>query len=314
MLKNLRIVFMGTPDFAVPSLKILVEAGYNIVAVITAPDRPAGRGLQMHVSPVKAYASSVGIPVLQPIKLKDSLFLEELKSYQANLQVVVAFRMLPDAVWQMPGFGTFNLHGSLLPYYRGAAPINRAVMNGEKETGTTTFFLKKDIDTGDIIFQEKAGIGPDEDAGAVHDKLMIIGAKLVLKTVKAIEMENIITFPQILEGEPKAAPKIFKEDCRINWQETNLNGLHDFVRGLSPHPGAWTMLDSKILKIYKTSTEVSETSELAGKIFTDKQHYLKIACRGGFLHILELQLEGRKKIGTEEFLRGYVFKNNMLKD
>jgi methionyl-tRNA formyltransferase len=309
MLNKLRIVFMGTPDFAVPSLKILVEAGYDIVAVVTVPDKPAGRGLHLHVSPVKAYALEQGIPILQPQKLKDPDFQDTLKAYNANLQIVVAFRMLPESVWQMPDLGTFNLHASLLPDYRGAAPINWAVINGEKETGATTFFLKHEIDTGDVIFQEKLPIGPDEDAGSVHDRLMEMGAQLVLKTVDAIAEGNIKTSPQTIKGEPKNAPKIFKEDCKIDWQGKSLDQLHDFVRGLSPYPGAWTMLDGKVLKVYKTSKEQSIVKETIGSILSDQKHFLKIACEGGYLHLLELQLEGRKKMTVEEFLRGYVVKS-----
>jgi methionyl-tRNA formyltransferase len=307
MNQPLRVVFMGTPDFAVPSLKILVEAGYNVVAVVTAPDRPAGRGLQVHMSPVKAYAISKDIPVIQPEKLKNPEFIEVLKSFKANLQVVVAFRMLPEAVWQMPALGTFNLHASLLPDYRGAAPINWAVINGEKETGATTFFLKHEIDTGDIIFQEKIGIGPDENAGSVHDRLMVLGADLVLKTVDAIASGTIQPTPQQIKLNPKSAPKIFKEDCRIDWKDKNLDQLHDFVRGLSPYPGAWTTLDGKILKVYKSSKESIPGVEAGfGNIISDHKTFVKVQCEGGYLHLLELQIEGKKKMGTEDFLRGYA--------
>jgi methionyl-tRNA formyltransferase len=296
---------MGTPDFAVPSLRILVEAGYDIVAVVTAPDKPAGRGLQMQVSPVKAYALSRNIPVLQPEKLKDAAFLEQLQSLNANLQVVVAFRMLPEAAWNMPSFGTFNLHASLLPDYRGAAPINWAVINGETETGATTFFLKHEIDTGDIIMQQKMEIGPDEDAGSVHDRLMLLGADLVLKTVNAIAQGTVATHPQEIKDIPKPAPKIFKQDCRIDWNGKDINQLHNFIRGLSPYPGAWTMLDGKVLKIYRSSKELDGIAGKPGKIITDQKSFLKIICLGGFLNLLEIQIEGRKKMGVEEFLRGY---------
>ncbi len=309
MNENLRIIFMGTPDFAVPSLRSIYEAGYNVVSVITAPDKPAGRGLQIHQSPVKEYALANNIPVLQPLKLKDADFLDALRSLNANLQVVVAFRMLPDAVWQMPELGTFNLHASLLPDYRGAAPINWAVINGEKETGVTTFFLKHDIDTGDIIYQDKISIGPDEDAGTLHDKLMTAGAELVLKTVKDIEAGTIKTKPQTLTNQPKPAPKLFKENCRINWTSNNLNEIHNFIRGLSPYPTAWTMLDGKVLKIYKTMKETAINNETPSQIITDNRSFLKVSVKGGYLHILELQLEGRKKMAFEEFLRGYIIKD-----
>ncbi len=305
MIENLRIMFMGTPDFAVPSLRSIYEAGYNVVGVITAPDKPAGRGLQIHQSPVKEYAVAHNIPVMQPVKLKDPGFLEELRSMQANLQVVVAFRMLPDVVWQMPALGTFNLHASLLPDYRGAAPINWAVINGEKETGATTFFLKHEIDTGDIIYQEKMIIGPDENAGSIHDRLMVAGAELVLKTVQNIESETIQTRPQLIKDQPKPAPKLFKENCRVNWNTHNLDQIHNLVRGLSPYPAAWTMLDGKVLKIYRTEKEPYEKKEPVGHIVTDNKSFLKVSVEGGYLHILELQLEGRKKMGVEEFLRGY---------
>ncbi len=308
MNRKLRIVFMGTPDFAVPTLRSIHEAGYDVAAVVTAPDKPAGRGLQLHSSPVKDYAISQNIPVLQPIKLKDPAFLEELKSFNANIQVVVAFRMLPDVVWQMPDLGTFNLHASLLPDYRGAAPINWAVINGEKETGITTFFLKHEIDTGDIIFQEKIPIGPDENTGSVHDRLMMAGAGLVLKTLKAIEENNIKPIPQIIDHDSKPAPKLFKENCRIDWKDKNLDDLHNFIRGLSPYPTAWTTLDGKVLKIYKTEKEAAANDKATGSIITDQKTYLRIATNGGYLQLLELQLEGRKRIGVEEFLRGSAVK------
>jgi methionyl-tRNA formyltransferase len=302
----LRIIFMGTPDFSVPSLRILVEARYDVVAVVTAPDRPAGRGLQVHMSPVKEYALSQNIPVLQPEKLKEPEFLGQLRSCNADLQVVVAFRMLPEVIWQMPRLGTFNLHTSLLPDYRGAAPINWAVINGEKETGVTTFFLKHEIDTGDIIFQEKIGIGPDENAGSVHDRLMVTGANLVLKTVNTIASGTIITIPQVIAGKPKAAPKIFKDDCRIKWKEMNLDHLHNIIRGLSPYPGAWTTLDHKILKIYASKKEPADIlTDDYGKIDTDHKTFIKVSCNGGYLHMIEVQIEGKKKMSIEDFLRGY---------
>ena len=245
---------MGTPDFAVESLKILVEGGGNVVAVITAPDRPAGRGKKLQESSVKVFATEKGIPVLQPLKLKNPLFLEELKNYKADLQVVVAFRMLPEVVWNMPKKGTINLHGSLLPQYRGAAPINWAIINGETETGVSTFFIEKEIDTGKIIYKEKLNIKPTDNAGIIHDQLMDLGAQLVLKTVKAIESCN---YPQIDQDEfqeLKLAPKIFKEDCEINWAK-NSSELYNLIRGLSPYPGAWTKINNKKVTIWDISIE-----------------------------------------------------------
>ena len=311
----MRIIFMGTPDFAVASLKKLVENNCNIVAVITAPDRPAGRGQKLHETPVKQYAASVGLPVLQPEKLKNSEFLETLRSYKADLQIVVAFRMLPEIVWAMPPLGTFNLHGSLLPQYRGAAPINWAVINGEKETGVTTFFIEKEIDTGKIIFKETLPISEDATAGTMHDELMEIGANLVLKTVRAIEAGD---FPQ--EDQPsneatlKAAPKIFKEDCEIDWTKSS-ETIRNFIRGLSPYPAAWTLLDGKVLKLFSTNyvSEESYPSENqkvdvgVTTFFSDKKTFLYAKTADGFLAIETLQLEGKKRMTTEEFLRGYRF-------
>src|SRR5687767_4304162 len=249
-MNDLSIIFMGTPEFAVPSLEILVESKFKVVAVITAPDKPQGRGQKLIPSPVKECAMKHGIPVLQPTNLKSPEFLEELKSYNANLQIVVAFRMLPEAVWNMPAIGTFNLHASLLPQYRGAAPINWAIINGEKETGLTTFFLKHEIDTGSIIFQEKEPIHNDDNVGTLYERLMIKGAQLVLKTTQAIASGNYPAIPQQQEDEIKHAPKIFKETCEINWNQPN-ERVRNFVRGLSPYPAAWTRLQDKVFKIYK---------------------------------------------------------------
>ena len=251
MNKPLRIIFMGTPDFAVSTLQTLVENGQNVVAVITAPDKPAGRGLKLNESAVKQYAVSQNIPVLQPTNLKAETFLAELKSYQADLQIIVAFRMLPEAVWNMPPLGSFNIHASLLPQYRGAAPINWAIMNGETETGVTTFFLQHQIDTGDIIFQDKVTIEPTDDFGSLYEKLKHAGAALALKTVKAIEAGNVPSEPQKTNQELKEAPKIFKDTCQINWNQP-AQKIHDFVRGLSPYPTAWTIFDDKTFKIFKT--------------------------------------------------------------
>ena len=249
---ELRIIFMGTPEFAVPSLEILVEHKYNIVAVITAPDKPQGRGQKLSYSPVKESAIRHNIPVLQPPNLKAPEFLEQLNSFNSNLQIVVAFRMLPEVVWSMPSLGTFNLHASLLPQYRGAAPINWAIINGEKETGATTFFLKHEIDTGSIIFQVKEPIGPDDDAGAVYERLMKKGAELVLKTVRAIEQNNYPSIPQPEANEIKHAPKIFKETCEIKWDQSS-DQIKNFVRGLSPYPAAWTKVAGKVFKVFKVS-------------------------------------------------------------
>jgi len=308
---NPKIIFMGTPEFAVASLDKLVEAGCNIVGVITAPDKPAGRGMQLQQSAVKKYASEKGLNILQPEKLKNPEFIEELRSLQADLQVVVAFRMLPEIIWNMPPMGTINLHGSLLPQYRGAAPINWAIINGEKETGVTTFKLQQEIDTGNILLSEKIPIGADETAGELHDKMKIIGAELLLKTVQGIAEGNLKDIPQPSskdQAELKHAPKIFTETCHIDWNKT-ANEVHDLIRGLSPYPTAFTELDGKKMKVFKASRQDgSKASDaLPGSYQTDKKTYLQFACGDGYLSILELQLEGKKKMGVEEFLRGYRF-------
>jgi methionyl-tRNA formyltransferase len=305
MSSPLRIVFIGTPHFAVPSLAILLENGYDIAAVITAPDKPAGRGLQLQQSPIKEFALSKGLPVLQPTNLKDLAFQDELRSYNANLQIVIAFRMLPVAVWDMPELGTFNLHASLLPQYRGAAPINWAIINGEKETGLTTFFLRHEIDTGDILFREKIAIGYEETASELHDRMSTIGASLVLKTVKAIEADDYSPVPQpAASDELKKAPKIFKEHCRIDWTKP-AHDIYNLIRGLSPYPAAFTTLDGKILKIF-TSLMADERSDLPpGSIYTDGKSYLRVSAGDFFIYLTEIQLEGKKKMGIAEFLRGY---------
>ncbi|TCS87751.1 methionyl-tRNA formyltransferase [Anseongella ginsenosidimutans] len=308
----MRIVFMGTPEFAVPSLSILHENGYEIAAVVTAPDKPAGRGRQLRTSAVKDFALQQGITVLQPEKLKDPAFIARLKSLEADLFIVVAFRMLPEVIWQMPPLGTFNLHASLLPQYRGAAPINRAVMNGEKETGLTTFFLQQEIDTGHVLLQEKISIDENETAGELHDRLMETGARLVLQTVKAIEDGQAPSVPQdtLIRAEEhagrvlKEAPKLFKEDCRINWNNS-LETTHNFIRGLSPYPTAFTELGGKSLKIFKSSMEKTEHTEPPGKFLSDDKTFLKVAVPGGFIHLEELQLEGKKRMEVREFLKGY---------
>lgn len=296
---------MGTPEFAVSSLEILVENKFNIVAVITAPDKPQGRGQKLVASPVKESARKHNIPVLQPTNLKSPEFLEELRSYNANLQVVVAFRMLPEVVWAMPSLGTFNLHASLLPQYRGAAPINWAIINGEKETGVTTFFLKHEIDTGSIIFQEKEPILDDDTVGTVYERLMKKGAKLVLKTVQAIESGNYPSLPQSQQTEIKHAPKIFKETCEINWNQSSQHVIN-FVRGLNPYPAAWTILQGKTYKIFKVQHPIFniQHSKLVGEIETDNKNYLYIKTSDGWISIEELQPEGKKRMTIQDFFRG----------
>jgi methionyl-tRNA formyltransferase len=289
-----------------------VENGFEVVAAITAPDKPVGRGQKMSESPVKKYALSRGIPVLQPEKLKNKAFLEELANYKADLQVVVAFRMLPEAVWAMPKMGTINLHGSLLPQYRGAAPINWAVINGEIITGVTTFFIEKEIDTGNVIFSENIEIKATDTAGDLHDRMMWIGGDLMVKTVKAIESGVYPSVKQDFSQELKPAPKIFKETCKIDWQQ-DAKAIYDFVRGLSPYPAAWTTLDGKVLKIFETEIVNEELLELDNLVFeefklkTDHKKHLLIQTSDSFLAIKSLQLEGKKRMSTEEFLRGYRF-------
>ena len=301
----LKIVFMGTPEFAVPSLQLLVEHRYQVSAVVTSPDKPAGRGLKITTSPVKDFALAHNIPVLQPEKLKSSEFLEQLSSYQADIQIIVAFRMLPEVVWSMPRLGSFNLHASLLPQYRGAAPINWAIIGGEVETGLTTFFLQHEIDTGHIIFQEKEFILEDDTAGTLYERLMDKGAKLVLKTVQAIEQGQYPQTAQNLSEPIKTAPKIFKEDCEINWNQP-ARSVHNFIRGLSPYPTAWTTLNGKVCKIYKTELiEKQLDQELPpGDYWTDHKKMLLFKTSDKLLLVKELQLEGKKRMLAEEFLRG----------
>ncbi|CAN5548524.1 methionyl-tRNA formyltransferase [soil metagenome] len=301
---ELRIVFMGTPEFAVPSLEILVENKFNVVAVITAPDKPQGRGQKLAPSPVKECATKHHIPVLQPPNLKSPAFIEELAGYKANLQVVVAFRMLPEAVWTMPAIGTFNLHASLLPQYRGAAPINWAIIRGEKETGVTTFFLKHAIDTGSIIFQEQEAIDDIDDAGSLYERLMLKGGKLVLKTVNAIQSGKYPNTPQLETSEIKHAPKIFKETCEINWNQPS-EVVRNFIRGLSPYPAAWTLLNGKNFKLFSSSIVHDQSKTLQpGEIKTDSKTYLCVKTSDGMLSINELQPEGKKRMKIEEFFRG----------
>jgi methionyl-tRNA formyltransferase len=305
-MNQLRIIFIGTPEFAVPSLEILVENKFNVVAVITAPDKPQGRGQKMIPSPVKDCALKHNLPVLQPTNLKSPEFIEELKSYQANLQAVVAFRMLPEVVWSMPALGTFNLHASLLPQYRGAAPINWAIINGEKETGATTFFLKHEIDTGSIIFQEKEPILDTDNIGTLYERLMKKGAQLVLKTVRAIEAGDYPSVVQQSNIAIKHAPKIFKESCEINWNQSS-ESVRNFVRGLSPYPGAWTNLNGKVFKISKCEImklEVGSQKTEVSSLETDHKTYLCVKTSDGWVSIDELQPEGKKKMNIQEFLRG----------
>lgn len=303
MSKALRIIYMGTPEFAVPSLDILVKNGFNVVAVVTVPDKPSGRGLQLTPSPVKTYAVEHNIPVLQPEKLKDEAFQAELKSYNADLQVVVAFRMLPEAVWNMPPLGTLNLHASLLPDYRGAAPINWAIINGETETGCTTFFLKHEIDTGDIIFQFKQPILPEDNIGTLYEKQMTKGAELILQTISAIQNGDYPRSPQPIVEVPKLAPKIFKETCKIDWSKSAVE-IHNLVRGLSPYPAAFTTINGKSCKIFETSVHDEYKTGEVGELLTDGKTYLHFNTGKGIIAIKSLQLEGKKRMNIEEFLRG----------
>lgn len=306
---GLRIVFMGTPEFAVASLDALVREGCEIVGVITAPDKPAGRGMKLQESAVKKYAVDKGLRILQPEKLKSPPFLEELRSLQADLQVVVAFRMLPEVVWNMPPMGTINVHGSLLPQYRGAAPINWAIINGEKETGVTTFKLQHEIDTGNILLQERIPIGEHETAGELHDRMKETGAKLLVETVRGLADGSLVEKPQqsLLENisfEVSHAPKIFTNTCKINWNKP-VGDVYNLIRGLSPYPGAFTELKGKTLKIYKSEKVEKEPVIPPGEAETDGKSFLRFACADGYISVKELQLEGKKRLGVEEFLRGY---------
>jgi len=304
-----RIVFMGTPEFAVASLDALVQAGFTIVGVITAPDKPAGRGMKLQESAVKKYAVEKGLHILQPEKLKNPVFIEELQALKADVQVVVAFRMLPEVVWNMPPLGTINLHASLLPQYRGAAPINWAVINGEKQTGVTTFKLQQAIDTGNILLQEKINISDDETAGELHDEMKAIGASLLVKTIQqladgTLQEINQDEFAASQQVTLQHAPKIFTETCKIDWNNT-AGSIHNLVRGLSPYPAAFTYLDGKLLKIFRSKKEVVQHSLQPGTIQSDGKTYLKYACTNGFIYLLDMQLEGKKRMPAEDFLRGY---------
>ncbi|HVX26585.1 MAG TPA: methionyl-tRNA formyltransferase [Parafilimonas sp.] len=307
-IRNLKIIFMGTPEFAVASLDALVNAGYNIVGVVTAPDKPAGRGMQLNESAVKKYAVEKGLKILQPEKLKNPQFINELKSLHADMQVVVAFRMLPEIIWNMPQMGTINVHASLLPQYRGAAPINWAIINGEIETGITTFKLQHEIDTGNILLQEKISIGEKETAGELHDKLKLLGAKVLVKTIQQIEGGNLKEHPQseILnsKSEIKHAPKIFTETCKIDWNK-NADEIYNLIRGLSPYPCAFTYLNEKMLKIYFGEKEITNHYYANGDVQSDNKKYLKFACADGFIHCTDIQLQGKKRMKVDDFLRGY---------
>ncbi|MFT5942129.1 MAG: methionyl-tRNA formyltransferase [Sediminicola sp.] len=305
-MEALRIVFMGTPDFGVAILDKLVQNSLNVVGVITAPDKPAGRGRKLNESAVKQYAVSQNLPILQPTNLKSEEFLTELKALDANLQIIVAFRMLPKAVWEMPKYGTFNLHASLLPQYRGAAPINWAIINGEKETGVSTFYIDDKIDTGEILLQEKTNIDPNETAGELHDKLMHLGASLVVETVELLKTGEVKTIKQPETGNLKLAHKISKETCQINWNLT-ISDIFNHIRGLSPYPAAWTTLHNSdeelFLKIYSVAKEEQEHQFKNGQLIFDKKN-LKVAVEGGFIQLLEIQLPGKRKMATSEVLNG----------
>lgn len=315
LLKDCRIVFMGTPEFAVATLDKLMEGGCNIVGVVTAPDKPAGRGLQLSQSAVKKYAVEHELHTMQPIKLKDPVFLEDLKKLNADIQVVVAFRMLPEVVWSMPTLGTINLHGSLLPAYRGAAPINWAIINGETKTGVTTFKLKQEIDTGDILLQEVIFIDSKETAGELHDKMKLVGASLILKTLELYGNGEIVALPQLTlnsnELNFSAAPKITSETGKIYWESTSKK-IYDLIRGLSPYPTAFTYLEKKIVKIYQAEISIEMHDKIPGAIDTDKKTFFRYATLDGWIYVKELQLEGKKKMDIASFLRGYHFNKDFI--
>lgn len=305
--KELRIVYMGTPDFAVAPLKALVEGGYNVVAVVTTPDKPSGRGLKVNESAVKRYAVEVGLPILQPVKLRDEEFVSAFKDLRADLGIVIAFRMLPEIIWAAPRLGTFNLHASLLPQYRGAAPINRAIMNGETETGVTTFLLNPQIDEGAVLGQTKVAIEPSDNVGTLHDKLMNVGVDLVLETVDKIAEGNVVPIEQteMCDGELKPAPKIFKEDCHIDFSRSGVE-IVNLVRGLSPYPAAWANLSEGLsAKIFDVAFEPQSVDAEYGTIISDGKKYIRVACADGWIDVKELQLSGKKRMTAEELLRGF---------
>ena len=300
----MRIVFMGTPEFAIPTLRKLVEAGHDVVAVITAPDKPAGRGLQLRPSPVKQAAHELGLNILQPPKLKNPEFIAELKALDADLAVVVAFRMLPEIVWRMPKKGTLNLHAALLPDYRGAAPINWAIINGETKTGATTFFIDQQIDTGDILLKTEIDLPEDWTAGDLYNEMMERGGNLVIETVAGIEADSIVPQPQDEIAFLHAAPKIFKGDCRINWEQTSKK-VHDFIRGMSPYPTAWTQLGDKNLKVFRSTYSAENVAEKAGEVVIKDKKEMWVQCTEGSIQIIELQFEGKKRMPAGAFLLGY---------
>ena len=303
----MRIVFFGTPDFAVASLEALIQANFNVVAVVTAPDKPAGRGMQLQSSAVKQFAETQGLPVLQPLKLKEPSFVEELKLYKPDLQVIVAFRMLPEVIWNLPPLGTFNLHGSLLPNYRGAAPIHWAVINGETETGVTTFFLQHEIDTGDLLFQEKEAISPTDTTGDVYERLMRKGAQLVVKTATAIQENNINPQPQDESSPMKAAPKLHRETGQVHWSKGGQE-IVNLVRGMNPFPSAHTQFQGKNCKLMQVAFHPEPIPDLGIGIWdTDQKTFLRVGCADGYINILEWQMEGKKRMKIDEFLRGYNF-------
>jgi methionyl-tRNA formyltransferase len=301
-----RIIFMGTPDFAVASLDALMQNGYQVMAVVTAPDKPAGRGMKMTEPAVKQYAVKAGVPVLQPLKLKDPGFISHLEGFKADIQVVVAFRMLPEIVWNMPPMGTINLHGSLLPQYRGAAPINRAIMNGETETGVTTFKMQQEIDTGNILLMEKMAIGPDETAGELHDRMKITGAQLLVRTIRGLADGSLKEMPQLLSPDEiiKTAPKIFPSDCEINWTDP-IAKIYNQIRGLSPYPGAFTHFGNKTLKIFRARQEAGSSRPPAGMHEIIEKSALRFAAADGFIYVEEMQLEGKRRMKVGDFLHGY---------
>ena len=311
-MKDLRIVFMGTPDFAVQTLKTILEHNYNVVGVITAPDRPAGRGRKLNESAVKTFAKEKGLHILQPTNLKSEDFLDELKALNANLQIIVAFRMLPKVVWDMPEYGTFNLHASLLPNYRGAAPINWAIINGETKTGVSTFFIDEKIDTGEMILQKEVEIDPKENAGSLHDKLMHVGSNLVIGTIKLIEQGNVKTTPQPEDAISKTAYKLNRDNCKINWQ-ADLDHIYNQIRGLSPYPAAWCILkneDEELdVKIYKAEKETENHNLAIGTVIFDKSS-IKVAAKGGFISILEIKLPGKRNMDVKSLLNGFSLSEN----
>lgn len=313
-MRELRIVFMGTPDFAVQSLKAIIEGGFQVVGVVTAPDKPAGRGRKLQQSAVKKYAEAQELPLLQPVNLKDPEFLNKLKQWKANVQVVVAFRMLPAIVWQLPEYGTFNLHASLLPQYRGAAPINWAIINGETRTGVSTFFIDEKIDTGAMILQEEVAIQPEESAGSLHDRLMVTGAQLVVRTLEQIKTGTITTTPQPSDGSLKSAYKLNRDNTRIDWNKS-LDEIHNHIRGLSPYPTAWTELQNNtepvIMKIYQARKEMAAHRLEPGQIIQEERA-AKVAVAGGFIYLEEIQLPGKRKMKIKEFLNGFEFEKEAV--